>query len=173
MARAVAQDDLEGVVGAGGEAGAVIGPVGEVADAQQELGPVGDAGGGQDGSAGFQQGRPVAEDKGAGVLVGVRDLEEGQQGVPDPELHGLVRRVVAVGQDVEPQHRGRRLCGGHQGRRRQQGDEQEQNDPCFHRFHGDPSFPLQCSPQATVPNLFLTGERFLDTLDIWKICMLH
>ena len=34
LARAVAQDDLEGVVGAGGEAGAVIGPVGEVADAR-------------------------------------------------------------------------------------------------------------------------------------------
>ena len=27
--------------------------------------------------------------------------------------------------------------------------------------------------RAAVPNLFLTGERFLDTLDIWKICMLH
>ena len=39
VSRAVAQDHLEGVVGSGGEADAVIGPVGEIADAQQKLGP--------------------------------------------------------------------------------------------------------------------------------------
>ena len=123
MARAVAQDDLEGVVGPGGEEGAVVGPIWEVADAQQELGPVGDARGGQGGLADGQQGRPVVEDEGPGVLVGARGLEEGQQGVPDPELHGLVRRAVAVGQDMEPQH----LRGGRPGRQlpRQQHQEGE------------------------------------------------
>ena len=55
VARAVAQDDLEGVVGPGGEEGAVVGPIWEVADAQQELGPVGDARGGQGGLADGQQ----------------------------------------------------------------------------------------------------------------------
>ena len=136
VARALAQDDLEGVIGARGEQGPVIGPVGEGADAQEELGPVGDAGVGEDGLAPIQQDRPVVEDEGTGVVVGGGGLEEGQQGVPDSELHGLVLLSVAVGQDVEAQHLRRRVGPGReqgqQGQERQGGEEKQDRS-----FHGD------------------------------------
>ena len=136
VARAFAQDDLESVVGARGEQGPVIGPVGEGADAQKELGPVGHARGGKDGLAPIQQGRPVVEDEGTGVVVGGGGLEEGQQGVPDPELHGLVLGTVAVSQDVEAEHLRRRVGPGReqgqQDQERQGGEEKQDRS-----FHGD------------------------------------
>ncbi len=104
MARAVPQNDLQGVVVPGGKRNAVVGAIREPADAQQELGPVGRACGGQGPLAQIQQGRAVVKDEGPGVLIGSGGLEKGQQSIPDPELHGLVPGAVAVGQNVEPQH---------------------------------------------------------------------
>ena len=136
MAGAGAQDDLEGVVVAGGEEDAAVGPIGEGTDAQQKLGPIGDAGVGQDGLTPILQGRPVVEDEIAGIVVGGGGLEQGQQGVPDPELHGLVPRAVAVGQDVEAQDPRRRVGSGRdqgqQGKEGQGGQEDQDRS-----FHGD------------------------------------
>ena len=136
MALAGAQDDLQGVVIAGGEEGFVVSAVREGADAQEELRPVGNAGGGENSLTPGQQGSAVGEDEGAGVVVGSGGLEEGQQGVPDPELHSLVLGAVAVGQDMEAEHARRR--GGPGRSKRQQGEEQtggDQQDD--HTFHGN------------------------------------
>ena len=83
----------------------------------------------------------MVEDEIAGVVVGGGGLEQGQQGVPDPELHGLVPRAVAVGQDVEAQDPRRRVGPGReQGQQSEerQGDQEDQD----RSFHGDSMAPF-------------------------------
>ena len=104
MPCARAQNDLKGIVRSRREEDPGVGPVRKLADAQKELSAIAHAAGGQGLLAQLEQGRPVIENEGAGVRIAGRRLKQRQQGVPDPELHGLVRRLIAVGQDVEPQH---------------------------------------------------------------------
>ncbi len=168
MASSGPQDDLQGVIGPGGEAHPSVGPVGEGPDAQKELGPIGGARGGKDPFAAIQQGGAVIQDEGPGVVVGGGGLEQGQQGVPDPKLQGLIGFAVAVGQDMEPQHPLRGPHGGHcpvgQQCQQQTGGQQDEH-PSFHVHQYSRPWPG--------PNPSLTEKGFLGMLYVWKICFLH
>ena len=86
----LSQHDAKGIVDPGGEEDALVGPVRKGGLPQQELGPVGSVAGGERLLAEGKQLRPVLQDEGAGTFVAFTAFKQGQQGVPDLELDGLI-----------------------------------------------------------------------------------
>ena len=89
----------------------------------------------------------MLQDEGAGAFVAFAAFKQGQQGVSDLELDGLILLAVAVGQDVQAQHLlfRFRLAGASGGAGQESGGPQDQRQAYVKHmdslaFHLLPSF---------------------------------